>query len=139
MSGVGHPPPERPVHGDRRLVTVDLDDAVPLDAYRAVATLRDAGAGDVEVRVSSSGEGFHVRGWVDADEFDAEGVERLRLAAGDHPKRTMLDRTHRLKPPQMLFTRKPGREAGPWHDDPAPAAAELRRRSDRYGLAGWSR
>jgi hypothetical protein len=139
MSGYAPPPPARETATGEHPVTLDLDDADPLDLFRAVSRLRGAGAYGVEARVSASGEGFHVRGWLDADEADEGTVERLRLAAGDHPRRTRFDREHHIKPQQVLFASKPGGEAGPWHANPFDAAAELRARSDRYGLAGWSR
>jgi len=115
--------------GERR-VTCDLDDARPCDIYRAVYGLRSAGAYDVEVRVSSSGNGAHVRGWFDADDVDADDVETLRLAHGDHPRRAWMDRTHNVKPHQILFSRKHGGEAGPWRTDPHLAVDELVRRAD---------
>jgi hypothetical protein len=121
--------------GERR-VTVDLDDAVPLDLYRAWSVLEDAGCYDLAARVSSGGEGFHVRGWVDADDLDAEQVERVRYLAGDHPRRVRMDRLHRSKPQQVLFTRKGDAEAGPWHTDPWEAADDLRRRSSRGPWSG---
>lgn len=124
--------PDDPAPRGERVVTVDLDDATPLDLYRSWSMLADAGAYDLEARVSSSGEGFHVRGWVDAEAVDAEGVEQLRYVAGDHPRRTYMDRTHVLKPSNVTFTRKPGGDAGPWHPDPFAAADELRKRSDRH-------
>lgn len=126
-------------HGQRR-VTLDLDDADPIDASRAYHGLMDAGAGDVEIRVSSSGEGFHVRAWFDRGELEDDGVERLRRLFGDDERRIELDRTHNIKPDQMLFTSKPNRDAsaGPWHTDPFAAGDELRKRSDRFGYSGWS-
>lgn len=115
--------------GERR-VTCDLDDANPLDIVRAVHGLRDAGAHDVEARVSASGNGAHVRAWFADDDVSAERVEQLRLAHGDHPRRTMMDRDHTAKPQQVLFTRKPSGDAGPWRRDPWLVVDELRRRSD---------
>lgn len=128
------------VSGSERAVTVDLDDAEPLDVYRAVSVLRRAGAVDVEARVSAGGEGFHVRGFVDAEAFDGGDVETLRYLAGDHPRRTYMDRTHALKPSNITFGRKDGgeREAGVWRSDAFLAADDLRRRSERFGPSGWS-
>lgn len=137
MTGAGPTPPEREAHTGERRVTLDLDDAEPLDAVRAERNLTAAGAHEVAVRVSSSGEGFHVRAWFDAEEVDEADVERLRLGNGDHVRRVDMDRRHALKPAQVLFTRKPDGEAGAWHEDPHAAASDLRRRSDRYGLDGW--
>ena len=115
--------------GERR-VTCDLDDARPLEVVAAVRGLHDAGAHDVESRVSASGNGAHVRAWFDADEVDAEAVETLRLAHGDHPRRTWMDREHTHKPQQVLFSRKPGGDAGPWRRDVWLTVDELQRRAD---------
>lgn len=137
MSGYAPPPPERESWTGERRVTVDLDDARPFDVARAWYCLRDAGAHEIEARVSASGEGFHVRAWFDADDVDGLDVERLRYAVGDHPRRVEMDRAHNVKPGQVLFTRKPSGEAGPWHADPWDAADELLARSGRFGLDAW--
>lgn len=130
-TGAAPEPPERPTAIGERVVTVDLDDADKLDLLRAWHTLDDAGAYDIEARTSSSGEGFHVRGWIDDDDADELDIETIRLAAGDHPRRTFMDRDHTHKPSQVVFTRKGDAEAGPWHSDPWDAADELVLRSDR--------
>jgi hypothetical protein len=113
-------------------VTLDLDDATPLDAARGYYGLKDAGADDVEIRVSSSGDGFHVRAWFSGPR-DPDVVEDLRFQYGDHAKRVLLDRTHDVKPPQMLFTYKESNAgaAGPWRSDPWRAVDDMR---DRRGL-----
>jgi hypothetical protein len=118
-----------------RVITVDLDDCRPFDIVRAVYGLRAAGAVDVAARVSSGGEGAHVRGFIEADERTAD---RLRRSLGDHARRAYMDRTHVLKPDNILFSAKPDGEAGPWRSDPFLAADDLRRRSERYGPSGWS-
>jgi hypothetical protein len=115
--------------GERR-VTCDLDDADPLEVVRAMAGLEAAGAHDVEARVSASGDGAHVRAWFDAEDVDAADVETLRLAHGDHPRRTYMDREHSHKPQQVLFTSKGDAEAGPWRRDPWLVVDELKRRAD---------
>ena len=125
-------------------VTADLDDARPFDVVRAVSVFRDAGLYDIEARVSSSGEGFHVRAWGPAEMSD-RAVERLRRTAGDHAARIDWDATHATKPTQILFSRKPGGEAGPWRSDPWDAVDDLLRRSQRhdsgdprpYRVTGW--
>jgi len=137
MSGAGPAPPSRPSWTGERRVTLDLDDARPLDLVRAVYGLRDAGAHEVEARVSASGEGAHVRAWFDADEVDEARVERLRLAHGDHVRRTDMDREHHIKPGQVLFTYKGDAEAGPWRHDLDRVVDDLRRRSDRFST-GWA-
>lgn len=138
MSGAGPDPVPLPESwtGERR-VTADLDDARPFDAVRAVYTLRDAGAHEVEARVSSSGEGFHVRAWFDAADLDARDVRTLRRLAGDHAVRIDLDETHSRKPRQVLFTSKGDAEAGAWRSDPWRAVDDLLRRSGRHST-GWS-
>jgi len=126
--------PDDSLTSERR-VTVDLDDADPLDVVRAWSVLESAGAVELAARVSSGGEGFHVRAFV---ETTAAGEDRLRREAGDHPRRTDMDQRHALKPTNITFTSKPGGEASPWRSDPHAAADDLRRRSDRFGPAGWS-
>lgn len=114
-------------------VTLDLDDADELDVLRGVHCLRADGAESVDIRVSSGGEGFHVRAWFDG--LSDEGVERLRRMYGDHVRRIDLDATHQIKPDQMLFTRKPnGAEAGPWRNDVEQAIEDFTRRSTRRGF-----
>lgn len=120
---------------EERRVTVDLDDADPLDLYRAWSVLADAGVEELRARVSAGGEGFHVRGFVTAS---AAVVERLRYQAGDHPRRTHMDRTHALKPDNITFSSKGDGEAGPWRETPWLAADDLRERSVRFGPPGWS-
>lgn len=147
MSGAAPPTSfRRPSYTGERRVTVDLDDARPLDAARAFYQLRNAGAHEIDVRVSAGGEGFHVRAWFDAADVTALDVENLRLGAGDHPRRTFMDRDHKAKPQQVLFTRKVDAEAGPWRSDPWRAVDDFYARSDRtpdaddpapYRVKGW--
>ena len=131
MTGAG-PPAEfsRESWTGERRVTVDLDDCRPFDVVRAVYHLRHAGATEVESRVSASGNGAHVRAWFDDDDVTADAVESLRRSAGDHAKRTEMDRQHKAKPQQVLFTSKGDRQAGEWRADPWLVADELIRRSD---------
>lgn len=118
-------------------MTLDLDDAVPLDVVQAYYSMEYLGALETEARVSSSGEGIHVRAWFPADMSD-EAVETLRRSFGDHVRRIELDETHHLKPKQMLFTKKPnGGEASPWRTEPSRVVVDLRRRSGRFST-GWS-
>jgi len=115
------PPTERFGNAEYRPVTIDLDDCTPVDVHKAFSALRRAGADGVEGRVSQSGSGAHVRGWVCAEAFSAADVERLRLRARDHSRRTRLDRTHKRKPPQVLFE-----GASEWFSDPEAVCRELR-------------
>jgi hypothetical protein len=128
--------PDDDDRGERR-VTVDLDDAGPFEVVRAWSVLERAGAVEIAARVSSGGEGFHVRAFL--PDATAADEERVRREAGDHPRRTDMDRRHALKPRNITFSAKGGLEAGPWRDDPHDAAADLRRRSERFGPGrGWS-
>jgi len=114
------PPTERFEGADDRPVTVDLDDCDCIDVHRSFRVLERADADGVEGRVSQSGAGAHVRGWVCAAEFSPADVEALRLRAGDHARRTRLDRTHKRKPPQVLFA-----GASEWFADPEAVCREL--------------
>lgn len=74
-------------------VTVDIDSYHPqfqLRAIRAVYNARDAGAVQVDVRVSSSGRGIHLVMWFDRMLPQAEKM-RLREAWGDDPHRRDMD------------------------------------------------
>ena len=137
MTGHGPDPPERPSWTGERRVTVDLDDCRPIDLIRSWQTLDQAGAHEIEARVSASGEGCHVRAWFNSDDLDPAGVEVLRYQAGDHPRRVRMDRDHHVKPGQILFSRKPGGQAGPWHTDLWTAVDDLTGSSDRYGFGPW--
>lgn len=73
-------------------VTIDLDAYVPqmeLKAIRAYHTL-EREADDVEVRISSGGEGIHIIGWF--SERLSEGAQKtLRRMLNDDTNRTRLD------------------------------------------------
>jgi hypothetical protein len=114
------PPTERFEEADYRPATVDLDDCDCIDVHRSFRVLERADAKGIEGRVSQSGTGAHVRGWVCAEGFSPADVERLRLRAGDHSRRTRLDRTHKRKPPQVLFA-----GASEWFADPEAVCREL--------------
>ena len=136
MSGAGPSTSfTRPSWTGERRVTCDIDDARPVDVYQAKYGLQDAGAHEVELRVSASGNGIHVRAWFDADDVTAEDVETLRLSHHDHARRTYMDREHHAKPQQVLFTSKGDRRAGPWRTDPHLVIDELRRRADHLNRA----
>lgn len=73
-------------------VTLDFDAYAPrwrFKALRAWYTLQRLAA-DVEVRVSSSGEGIHMIGWFD-EELSEERKMELRMHLGDDPDRIRLD------------------------------------------------
>jgi len=114
------PPTERFEGADYRPVTVDLDGCNFTDVHRSFSVLRRAGAEHIEGRVSQSGSGAHVRAWVPAGEWTPADLEALRLRAGDHSRRTRLDRTHKRKPPQVLFA-----GASEWFADPEAVCREL--------------
>ena len=74
-------------------VTVDLDGYIEdfdLKAIRAYHAL-DRLAVDVDVAISSSGEGLHLVGYVD-DALDWDDRERLRRHLGDDANRIEIDR-----------------------------------------------
>lgn len=94
-------------------VTLDLDGHVPafrLQAIRAYHGLERA-ADEVEVRVSSSGQGLHIIGWFSERLSDAE-KDALRRSLGDDPRRTELDSLptwHRSRAvSNVCWTRKGG-------------------------------
>lgn len=79
-------------HPTASRVTVDLDgyrDDFALAAVRAYHEL-DRVAAKVEVRISSSGGGLHLIGWMD-QYLDDDEMHRLRRHLGDDAKRVMLD------------------------------------------------
>jgi len=111
--------------------TIDLDDPRPIDILKAWHRLADHGDGHVHGRVSSSGEGVHLK----VHGCDEETVARLRRLCGDDRKRREFDAATDLKPKQILFASKPTGTAGEWTDDLDRVLAEYRRRasvSTRY-------
>lgn len=83
---------ERDHREHRARVTVDLDGYAPRFRYKALSAYHalERWADDVEVAVSSSGNGLHLVGWfLEPLEF-AEEV-RLRRLLGDDPKRVEID------------------------------------------------
>jgi hypothetical protein len=105
--------------------TVDLDDPTDMDILKAWNRLADHGDGEVYGRVSSSGEGVHLK----VHGCDEDTVERLRRLCGDDVKRRDFDAKTRLKPKQILFSSKPGQDgAGEWTTDMDRVVSEYRRR-----------
>lgn len=95
------------------IVTVDLDRPTVFQVVRSWHTLESFG-GTVRGRVSSSGEGVHLR----ADGCRTRGIaERERRIAGDDAKRIDLDIERDYRPSQVLFDSKGGKKAGSWVDD----------------------
>lgn len=96
-------------------LSADLDDPHPVDILQAWRRLSRRCSG-LQGRVSSGGDGVHLRG------FGFDGTPReagdVRLFAGDHDARVDYDLDYTRKPSQILFTRKGGRSAGPWVDSP---------------------
>lgn len=105
--------------------TLDLDEPTEIEIIRKWQELMNHGDGRVFGRVSSSGEGVHlkVHGCTETE------AAHLREYLGDDPDRRRFDRDSTLKPKQILFTSKPGKEgAGEWRRDRDRVLAEYRRR-----------
>jgi hypothetical protein len=135
-TGAGPSPPTRESWTGERRVTLDLDDCSRLDVLQSWRYVAEAGAHEVEGRVSAGGDGVHIRAWFDAEAVDCSRVERLRLGGGDHVRRVDMDRRHHIKPGQVLFTHKPGGSASPWRSTVERVLADLERRSTRLST-GW--
>lgn len=95
-------------------VTIDIDsyeDDWRMRAVRAYHEL-DHIAADVEVRISSSGEGLHLIGWFD-DRLTDDEKTRLRHHLRDDQKRMELDELRGKvgHTTNVLWTRKAGGEA----------------------------
>lgn len=105
--------------------TIDLDDPSEVEILKAWNRLRNHGEGVVYGRVSSSGTGVHLK----VHGCDEQTVRHLRLFCGDDTKRIQFDEETTLKPKQILFSSKPGREgAGEWTADREEVLSEYRRR-----------
>jgi hypothetical protein len=78
-----------PMKASRVTLDIDAGPSFALRARKAYHGLRDA-ADEVEVRVSSSGEGLHLVGWF-SDRLDDDQKERLRRTLGDDAKRIDMD------------------------------------------------
>lgn len=73
-------------------ISVDIDpyeSGWKLRAVRAERTLEHMGA-DVDVRVSSSGGGLHIIGWLD-DDLDHDEKLKIRAHLGDDENRIYMD------------------------------------------------
>jgi len=91
-------------------VSVDLDTPAVADILESWDLLSQYGDGIVWGRVSSSGKGVHL----EVHGVDSDVADRLRVAAGDDRKRMWYDAVTDLKPKQILFDRKNGRQAQEW-------------------------
>lgn len=110
-------PPERGVSR----VTIDIDSYHPqwqLTAVKAVYNARAAGAVEVDVRVSSSGEGIHLVVWFDRL-LTAEAKARLRELWGDDPHRRDMDavRGEHHHTTNVLWSEKGDQHAERHYDD----------------------
>lgn len=108
--------------------TVDLDNPAVSDVIEAWDLLAEHGDGIVHGRVSSSGSGVHLK----VHGCDPDTAEALRYAARDDSKRIGFDRKSHLKPKQILFSSKGGREAGEWSTDGAEVIEEFERRAPEW-------
>jgi len=88
-------------------VSVDLDTPAVGDILESWDLLTQHGDGVVWGRVSSSGKGVHL----EVHGVDSDVADTLRVAAGDDRKRIWYDAVTDLKPKQILFDNKNGRQA----------------------------
>lgn len=88
--------------------TIDLDQ--PTETRLTIMWYRLSHHGQPEGRVSKSGMGIHLK--VHGQEPDE--VEMIRRLCGDDRRRIAIDNRARLKPKQILFSRRGGDYAGEW-------------------------
>lgn len=93
--------------------TIDLDHPGIHTLTQAWELLAGHGDGDVYGRVSSSGQGVHLK----VHGCTAEKAERLRIACRDDIRRIKFDEQTSMKPKQILFDCKNGKQAGKWLPD----------------------
>jgi hypothetical protein len=101
-------------------VTLDIDGHVhsfELRAVRAYYALQQW-ADEVDVSISSSGEGIHLIGWF-SERLDDEQKRRIRRNLGDDPNRIRLDRMRGQvgHTRNVLWTRKQGKQPDEDFDD----------------------
>lgn len=94
-----------------RTVTVDLDDCTELDVMKAWKELERSGVVDMKGRISSGGNGVHLRGYANVSE---QRMYEIRACARGDSKRIYWDSQHVYRPAQVMFTEKFGREASEW-------------------------
>lgn len=103
-------------------VTIDLDMADPLDIYKAWFNLLDLGADSIKGRVSSGGNGVHLKAYGFGTEWPHY---KIREMIGDDPMRIEKDRQKPWRPKGVLFDSKGDNQAGGWVDDPFSLVEEL--------------
>jgi len=94
-------------------VTTDLDDPTRFDIVQSWHRLENISE-RIEGRISSSGNGIHMRGF--GVETDDGLAERYRRICGDDPFRIYLDKKMYWRPSQVLYDEKDGKRSGSWVD-----------------------
>ena len=100
-----------------QFVTIDLDRPSRLQITAVWYNLRYSRPMSLEGRISSSGEGVHIRATYHTPLTDRQSLN-IRRALGDDHQRIHYDETRpEAKPSQILFDIKRGRAAGEWTTD----------------------
>lgn len=113
------------------MISIDLDEPTVMRVVSSWHSLDKLG--EVQGRVSSSGNGVHLKCFNHGLSEDKITVVRHRL--GDDKRRIALDQNSEIKPDQIAFTDKldleTGKwgEAGPWHEDMEMLITDYRFRS----------
>lgn len=98
-------------------VTIDLDRPSRLQITSTWYNLRYSRPMSLEGRISSSGEGVHIRATYHTPLTDRQSLN-IRRALGDDHQRIHYDETRPdAKPSQILFDKKNGKTAGQWTAD----------------------
>jgi hypothetical protein len=98
-------------------ITIDLDTREITPLIRCLKVLRHYGfVKELTVKPSSSGRGFHVKGWSLDKGVTLKKLQMIRAKAGDDPMRIRLDEGGN-KPIQVLFTHKTKKELDEWEED----------------------
>lgn len=97
------------------MITVDLDNPTRFEVVKSWEEVKAFSDGFAEGRISSSGEGVHIR---DRQVLPAEVPinERARRVCGDDPTRIEGDKQNRMDRNQVLYSKKGDSEAGEWTD-----------------------
>jgi hypothetical protein len=100
-----------------QFVTIDLDRPSRLQITAVWYNLRYSRPMSLEGRISSSGEGVHIRATYHKPLTDRQSLN-IRRALGDDHQRIYYDETRpEAKPSQILFDTKNGKTAGQWTAD----------------------